>query len=87
LRIISLSWSEKRLERVISWNNESGEICQELASEVEKHEEEVKTDDSEEAIDLWNGCLLLEVVEKRILRELSHKKLIFSIPGQHSRLK
>lgn len=70
LRIVSLAGSEQRLQRVISWNCETSDICEQLPADVEEDEEEIGRDKPEESIDLWNRSLLLQIVQSWVLGEL-----------------
>jgi len=69
LGIVHLARAEKCIQRVVSWDDEACEIHKELSTNIEENQEEVETDKAEEDIDLWNICLLLEIVEGRILGE------------------
>lgn len=68
LGIISLACTKQRLQRVITRDDESRKVHEELSSDVKEDEEEVDARDAEEGIDFGDRCLLLEVVERRILR-------------------
>jgi hypothetical protein len=67
LSIIRFANTEERFEGIVPWNHESGNICQELPSDVEENEEEVECAQSKEGVDLGNRGLFLEVVQGRIL--------------------
>ena len=41
LCIIDLAGTEKRIERIISWDQETGEVDKEGAGDIEKDEKEV----------------------------------------------
>lgn len=58
------------MKRVISRNQETGKVNQELAGNVEEDEEEVDSYETEDGVDLGDRGLSLEVVEKRVLGEL-----------------
>ena len=62
LSVIDLARAEQSVQRVIAWYDESSEVYQELASDVEEDEEEVDAGKAEEGIDLWYRGLLLEIV-------------------------
>lgn len=68
--IIALSHAEQGLERIVAWNDEAGDIGQELTTDVEEDEEEVGCDKAEEGISLGDRGLLLQVVQDRVLGEL-----------------
>lgn len=63
LGIVTLAHTEQSLEGVVSRNHKSSKVGQELTTNVEEDEEEVGCDKTEESVDLWNGCLLLEVCQ------------------------
>jgi len=69
LSIIHLATAEQRFERVVSRENETSEVDEKLASDVEEDEEEVESDEAEEDIDLGDVGLLLEIVEDRVPAE------------------
>lgn len=71
LRVIRLGRGKERVERVISGDDEAGNVGQELAPEVEDDEEEVQRYQTNHGIGLWNGSLPLEVVESGVLGELA----------------
>ena len=73
LCIINLASAEEGFEGVVSWDDKAGEVGEDGASEVEEDEEEVEADDSENCVNLWNGGLLLEVVEDWVLGELKKR--------------
>jgi len=70
LCIIDFARAEQSFEGVITRNQESGKVDEELAANVEEDQKEVETEQSEEDVDLGNRCLLLEVVEHRVLGQL-----------------
>ena len=70
LSVIHLAGAEQSLQRVITWNDESSKVREELASDVEEDEEEVDADEPEEGIDLGHGSLLLEVVQGWVFGQL-----------------
>lgn len=71
LGIILLVVSEECLERVVTGDNKTGKVGQELAAEVEDDEEEVEGTESNNSICLGDTGLLLGVVEERVLGELT----------------
>ena len=73
LSIIGLTSAEERFHGIVTGNDESRNIDEEFASNIEEDKKEVDADQSEESIDFWNRGLLLEVVEHRILRKLRFK--------------
>jgi hypothetical protein len=62
--------AEESTERVVAGNDETSQVGQKLASEVEDNEEEVESADTDGGIGLGNTSLLLEVVEGGVLGEL-----------------
>jgi hypothetical protein len=76
LCIITFSHAKQSFEGVISWNHESSEIGKELTSNVEEDEEEVGCDKAKKGVNLGNGSLFLQVVQGRVLGELSWQKSV-----------
>jgi hypothetical protein len=70
LRIISLVDAKERIEGVVAWDDEASDVCEELTSDVEEDEEEVRCSETEEGIDFWYGGLFLQVVQDWILGKL-----------------
>lgn len=70
LCVVGLAAGEESLEGVVGWESETGSVYQELAGDVKEDEEEVKGTDAEDDIDLWDGGLLLELVEDWVLAQL-----------------
>ena len=70
MSIIDLVTAEQCFKRVVSGNDETGKVDEELASDVEEDEEKVETDEAEEDVDLGNAGLLLKVIEHRIPAKL-----------------
>lgn len=62
--------SEEGTKRVVARDDETSEVGQKLASEVEDNEEEVESADTDGGIGFGNTSLLLEVVEGGVLGEL-----------------
>lgn len=61
------------MKRVITRDQETGKVNQELASDVEEDEEKVDADKAEDGVDLGDGGLSFEVVEERVFGELFTK--------------
>jgi hypothetical protein len=61
---------EERLERVVTGEQETGKVDEELASNVEEDQEEVDSNKAKDDIDLGDIGLTLKVGEDRVLREL-----------------
>lgn len=70
LSIILLGGGEKSVQRVVGRDNIASKIGQELATEVEDDEEEVKSNDANGSISLGDTRSLLEVVQSGVLRQL-----------------
>lgn len=86
LSIILLVVSEEGTKRVVARDDETSEVGQKLASEVEDNEEEVESADTDGGIGFGNTSLLLEVVEGGVLGELAvelTKVLLSLILGGH----
>lgn len=71
LSVIRGARREEGLEGVVTGDEETGKVDEELASDVEKDKEEVDSDQAEDRIDLGDISLTLKVVEDRVLGELS----------------
>jgi len=69
LSIIGLARGEQGLERVITGYQETGEVGEELSTNVEEDEEKVGADETEEGIDLRDIGLSLEVAESWVFRQ------------------
>jgi len=70
LSIIASAGAEQRIERVVGWQDEAGNVDQELAGNVEEDEEEIESSKAKDGIDLGNRGLLLKILEHRILGQL-----------------
>ena len=70
LSVIGFAGAEQGAQGIVAWHQESGKVDEEFAGDVEEDEEGVDAGQSEEGIDLWDGSLLLEVVEGWVLGEL-----------------
>jgi hypothetical protein len=70
LSVVDLAGGEEGIQRVVAGNNESSNVDKELASDVEKDEEEVQARKTKDGVDLGYGRLLLEVVEGGVLGQL-----------------
>lgn len=62
--------SEKRVQGVVARSDEGGEVNEELAVDVEEHEEEVEGGYTENGVYLGYRCLPLEVGEGGVVGEL-----------------
>jgi hypothetical protein len=70
LSVILSVGGEEGLERVVTREEETGEVDKELSSDVEEDQEEVDSDEAENDIDLGDIGLTLKVGEDRVLGEL-----------------
>ncbi len=73
LGIISFACTEQSLQGIISWDEESGKVDEEVASDVEEDKEKVDADETEKGVDLRHRSLLFEVVEHGIFGQLFHR--------------
>lgn len=78
LSVICGTGSKQRIQRVVSRNQETGKVNQELAGNVEENEEKVDSDNTQDGVDLGDRGLSLEVVEKRVLGELRERESFVS---------
>jgi hypothetical protein len=72
LSVIDLAGAEQGIQRVVSRNDEAGNVDEEGAGDVEEDEEEVESPEAEDHVDLGYGSLLLEVVEGGVFRQLEN---------------
>lgn len=70
LSVIGSTGSKQGMKRVVAWDEETSKVDQELASDVEEDEEEVDANETQDDIDLRDGGLSLQVVQRGILGEL-----------------
>jgi len=70
LSIIDLAGAEQGRQRVITRNDEAGDVDEESASNVEEDQEEVEGSETKDDVDLGNRGLLLEVVEGGVFGQL-----------------
>lgn len=71
LSVVRLAGSEEGVERVVSGDGKAGQVGQELTTEVEDDEEEVQGNGANDGVCLWDAGLLLEILQGRILGQLS----------------
>lgn len=79
LGIIGLAGRENSFEGIVSGEDESSKVGKDLSSKVEENEEEVEADNSKDSVNLGDGCLLLEVVEDLVLRQLQERASLVNI--------
>lgn len=70
MSIVGLASRKESLQGVVSWNDEAGQVGQELTAEVEDDEEEVQSGHANNGVDFGNRGLLLEVVELWVFGKL-----------------
>ena len=63
LSVVCFTCTKQRLQRIVSWNQESSKVDEELSGDVEEDEKEVHPEESKEGVDLRDGGLLLKIVE------------------------
>jgi hypothetical protein len=67
LGVISLACAEQGFQRIVPGDDEAGEVNKELASNIEKNEEEVQAQKAKDDIDFGDRRLALKVVESWVL--------------------
>lgn len=77
--IICLGRTEEGLEGEVARDDKAGNVCQELATEVENDEEEVEASKTHDGIGLGDGGAPLEVNEDGVLGELEELRARISI--------
>jgi hypothetical protein len=70
LGVVDLAGTEQGVERVVAGDDESSNVDEKLAGNVEENQEEVEADEAEDGVDLGDGGLLLKVVEGGVLGQL-----------------
>ena len=70
LGIVFFVGREERIERVVTGNDEAGQVGEQLAAEVEDDQEEVEGTDTDDAIGLGNARSPLDIVEHWVLGQL-----------------
>lgn len=70
LGVIRSTSGEQRLERIVSGDQETGEVDEELASDVKEDKEEVDSHQRQDGIDLGDRGLSLQVEQDGVLGEL-----------------
>ena len=78
MSIIGFACAEQSLERIIARDDESGEVDEELSSNVEEDEEEIDGGDAEESVHLRDGGLLLKIVQRRVFGKLRRSNVSMS---------
>lgn len=75
--VISLASSEKSFKGVVSGDDETSKVGEELSGNVEEDGEEVESSNTKDQVDLGDGGLLLKVVEEVVLGELERMSASF----------
>jgi hypothetical protein len=70
LSVVNLARAEQSVQGIVAGNDETGDVDEELSSDVEEDQKEVETGETEDDIDLGDGRLLLKVVEGGVLGQL-----------------
>lgn len=70
LSVIGFAGRKERLKRVVTGDQETSKVDEELASNVEEDKEEVDADQTQDRIDLGDVGLALQVVEDGVFGEL-----------------
>ena len=70
LSVVNLACREEGVQRVVTRDDESGNVDKELSSNVEEDEEEVEAGKTEDHVYLGHGGLLLKVVEGGVFGQL-----------------
>jgi hypothetical protein len=70
LSIVDLTRAEQSGERVVAGDDESGNVDEKCAADVEEDEEEVQSRQTQDNVDLGDGGLLLEVVQGGVFGQL-----------------
>lgn len=73
LGIIGLASGKESFEGIISGDNKTSKVGEDLSSEVEEDKEKVDGDYSKNGVNLGDRGLLLEVVENLVLRKLEER--------------
>jgi hypothetical protein len=71
LSIVNFACAEQGVQGVVSRNDKSCKVHEELSTDVEEDQKEVDSDESEEGVHLGDAGLLLEIVESRVFGQLS----------------
>jgi len=70
LGVVTLPYAEESLEGIVTRNDESSQVGQQLPCDIEEDEKEVECDKPEKSIDLGEAGLFLEIVQNLIFRKL-----------------
>lgn len=65
--IIDLVCAEQGVHGVVARQNEAGEVDEEFTPNVEEHQEEVESGQTENSVDLGDAGLPFEVIEHLVL--------------------
>jgi hypothetical protein len=72
LCVIDLAGAEQSVQRVVTGNDEAGNVDEELSSNIKEDQEEVKAGKTKDHVNLGDRRLLLKVVECGVLGQLEH---------------
>lgn len=73
LGVIGGTLGEQGLERVVTRQEETSQVDEELASNVKEDQEKVDSHKAQDGVNLGDGGLTLQVVENGVLGQLSEK--------------
>lgn len=77
LGVVLLGLGEQGSERVVAGDDEASKVGEELTTQVEDDEEEVKGNDTDDGIGLGDTNLLLEIVQGGVLGQLGDLVSLF----------
>jgi hypothetical protein len=83
LSVIGLGSGEQSVQGVVAGDDESSNVNEELAGNVEEDEEEVEAGETEDSVGLGDRGLLLEVVEGGVLGKLDNT----AVSEEHSAMR
>lgn len=73
LSVIHFAGAEQSRQRVVTGNDEAGDVDEEGATNVEEDQEEVEGSETQDDVDLGDRGLLLKVVEGGVFGQLAVK--------------
>lgn len=68
--VVNFGRAKQGSQGVVAGNDEAGQVCQQLTTEVENNEEKIESSNANDSVDLGNRRLLLEIVEDRVFAQL-----------------
>jgi hypothetical protein len=81
LSIICGAGDEERMEGVIAWDNEAGDVDEELAGDVEEDQEEIGADQPEKGVGFGDGGLSLQLIKDGVFGKLFIPAALISFNG------